>query len=192
MVSSVQTDDSIAVELGSSSDRGAWMSLSEDGKQNDSPGEASPPQEMAADHEPFVSPGEDGVLEKGTTFHARFTEHCDEWRMVQLNYTDAEAAPCAEADAEAAPCSEWETVLPWIPSAPVSFETTRNAEEEAFPWLNPKGTCGWKAPRPSPIHPSLGEYFRSRLRLRDGRFRHDPAWLLMTEGVMRHIVLAYV
>ena len=81
----MQTDDSIAVELGSSSDRGAWMSLSEDGKQNDSPGEASPSQERAADQEPFDSPGEDGVLEKGTAFPARFTEHCDEWHMVHSN-----------------------------------------------------------------------------------------------------------
>ena len=53
--------------------------------------------------------------------------------MVHSNYTDAEAAPCAEADAKAVPCGEGETVLPWIPSAPVSFESTRYAEEEAFP-----------------------------------------------------------
>ena len=85
MVSSVHADDSLAAEHGSAYDRWISLPLSEDEEQIDSPGELHAPREKAANRETSVSPAEDAAPENGTTFPARFTEHCDEWHMVHSN-----------------------------------------------------------------------------------------------------------
>jgi hypothetical protein len=109
-------------------------------------------------------------------FPAQFAEECDEWRMADPQYADVEGAPSREG-----PC-----VLPWIYSSPITFEESRGAEEDCFTWLYPRGMGGWLAPRPSPVKVTLAEYFRSRMRMKDPRFRRDPAYLLLAEAVLRH------
>ena len=61
MVSSVHTDDSLAVEHGSASNREASLPLPDDKEQNNSPGEAPSPQEKTALREDSVSAEEDAA-----------------------------------------------------------------------------------------------------------------------------------
>ena len=67
----------------------------------------------------------------------------------------------------------------WIPrnkATPVSVYEISSGEEQAFPWLFPKGKNGFTYPRPKSIQPSL--YFRYRLYNRNAYWRKDIPYLL--------------
>ena len=72
--------------------------------------------------------------------------------------------------------------LQHVQSAPISIYTCTNAEQMAFPWLNPDGTNGYKTSRDPPI--TTLEYFQSRHLSSDPRWASHIPYLFWSVSVL--------